>query len=70
MADPDGSLNINLIGSERIESVVTVTSSRGSPCILCSRSIRATHDLREETCEAESDGWHAAANNANLTFDD
>jgi hypothetical protein len=70
MADSEGSLHVDLIGSERIERVVSVAASRGCSCILCSRSICAPHDLREEASETEADGGHAAANDTNLALDD
>ena len=69
MAHLDGSLHIDLIRSERIKRVVSVTASRGGPCILRSRSIRAPHDPGKETCETESDGGHTAAYDTNLTLD-
>lgn len=70
MADSEGSLYIDLIGSEWVERVVSVAASGGNLCILRSRSVRATHDLGEEASETKTDGRHAAANDANLTFDD
>ena len=69
VANPEGGLHIDLIGSERIERVVSVTASGWGPCVLRSGSIRATHDLGEEASESETDGGHAAANDTNLALD-
>lgn len=70
MADSESSLDIYLVSSEWVERIVSVAASGGSPCIFCSRSVRATHDLGEEASETKTEGRHAAANDANLTFDD